>query len=383
MLQLKDMEEQNQKGLPNQAPSGFPPAASSFGGSQSSRQMPPPPPPPEITLRTMKSDLESLKDTGGSSPIPKPFTPSEFKSEAPRPMAPLPPPPPKMALANFSASKTETMPEIKPTASTTIEEEAPKSSSGGLKKILLWVGVLVIAIGVGLAGYYYVFPMLFPSQEAPAPMITAPVTPEPEQVIPENVEVPTAVIPVAPLPHQSLLKSSDEIATVLLASTDALSITEALQKEAVKQFPAGTLAEITFSNANGQVPSSEMISALLPGMLPETIKSLFEDDFTTALYYDANGVWPAYILKLKLEANIVEAQTIMKSLELSSSLSNLFLAAPGTPNAAGFKDGKVNNLSSRYLTFSNKNAALNLVWSSDKFVISTSYNGLKKLLTNL
>ena len=66
------------------------------------------------------------------------------------------------------------MPEIKPTASTTIEEEAPKSSQRRIKrKILLWVGVLVIAIGVGLAGYYYVFPMLFPSQEAPAPMITA------------------------------------------------------------------------------------------------------------------------------------------------------------------------------------------------------------------
>ena len=58
-----------------------------------------------------------------------------------------------------------------------------------------------------------------------------------------------------------------------------------------------------------------MISALLPGMTSRNNKSLFEDDFTAALYYDANGVWPAYILKLKLEANIVEAQTIMKSLE--------------------------------------------------------------------
>lgn len=377
------MNEQNQKGLPNQAPSGFPPAASSFGGSQLNRPTPPPPPPPEITIRTMKSDLESLKETGGSAPTPKPFTPPELKPEAPKPMAPLPPPPPKITPSDFGAPKMGTMPEIKPAVSPIIEEEKIKTSQGGLKKILLWVGILVIAIGVGLAGYFYLFPMLFPSQEAPAPMITAPVIPEPEQTPAGNVEVPIAVIPSAPAPHQSLLKSSDEIAPALLASVNALSVTEALQTEASKKMPAGTLTEITFSNASGQIPSSEMMPALLPEMTSEIINNLFEKDFTAALYYDANGVWPAYILKLKLEANIVEAQSIMKNLELSLNLSNLFLTAPGTPNAAGFKDGKVNEFSSRYLTFSNKNAALNLVWSGDKFIISTSYNGLKKLLTNL
>ncbi|MDE2001630.1 MAG: hypothetical protein KGI60_03660, partial [Patescibacteria group bacterium] len=59
----------------NQQPAGFPPA-------QPSRPTPPPPPPPpEITLRTMKSDMEGLKQGGGTMQAPKPFTPAEFSRE--------------------------------------------------------------------------------------------------------------------------------------------------------------------------------------------------------------------------------------------------------------------------------------------------------------
>ena len=374
------MDEQNQKGLPNQAPSGFPPAASSFGGQQSNRPTPPPPPPPEITLRTMRSDLESLKETGGSAPTPKPFTPQEFKQEMPRPTAP-PPPPPKITPSDFGAPRMETQKEMKPSSSTVIEEGAPKISQGGLKKILIWALAAAVAIGIGLISYYYLYPLLFPSSEAPAPMISAPAVTEPEQVPDTNVEVPQAAIP-APIQHQSLLKSSDAEVSAQLESIDATSIAAALQKEAANQLTAGSLTEITLNDANGLIPSSKILSALLPDM-PESIKNLFEDDFTAALYYDANGVWPAYISKLKLEANIIEAQTVTKNLEISSGLANLFLSDPGIQNSAGFKDGKVNDLSSRYLTFSKKGAAINLVWINDKFIISASYNGLKKILNNL
>ncbi|MDP3947893.1 MAG: hypothetical protein Q8Q41_04375, partial [bacterium] len=43
----------------------------------------PSPPPPPIGIRTMESDLSTIKESGGSAPEPKPFTPSEFKTQAP------------------------------------------------------------------------------------------------------------------------------------------------------------------------------------------------------------------------------------------------------------------------------------------------------------
>ena len=109
----------------------------------------------------------------------------------------------------------------------------------------------------------------------------------------------------------------------------------------------------------------------------------FEDDFTAAIYSDADGTWPAYILKLKADASQVEAQTEINQLESSANLANLFLENPGTPSAAGFKTGQANGVATRYLAYSQKGAGLNIAWSGDKLIISASYNGLKKALTNL
>lgn len=335
------------------------------------RPKPPPPPPPEITIRTMSSDLESLKETGGTTPAPKPFTPPELKKGWTSPTPPPPPPPaggpPKITPAEFGEpKKSEAAP-----PSGLIEEEG--GSKG--KKIALWAGTSVIVVGAGLAGYYIIFPLLFPPQAPPPPpAVTQPPTEVPISAIPV-VEPPTALAP-----HQSLLKSTDAISNAQ-TSADLASLSNTLQQEAQKSNPGGSLVELMLSDANGQLPSSSVLSALLPEISPEAMKNLFEDDFTLALYYDANGSWPAYIFKLKAEASQVEAQTEVNKLESSPNLRNFFASDPGTQTAS-FKTGQVNGLATRYVTFSKQGAALNVAWSGDKLVISTSYNGLKKILGN-
>lgn len=352
---------------------------------------PPPPPPPEITVRTMSSDLESLKETGGASPTPKPFTPPELKKEWAPPASPPPPlsseasregrtppsalssgqagGPPKITPAEFGEpKKSGTAP-----TSGLIEEE----NNGRGKKIALWTGTLMIIIGAGLAGYYIIFPLLFPPQAPPPPpALTQPPT-----------EVPIGTIPVAepPIaitaPHQSLLKSTDSVSNAQ-TNADLASLSNTLQQEAQKSNPAGGLVELTLSDANGQLPSSSVLSALLPELSPEAMKNLLEDDFTLALYYDENDAWPVYILKLKAEASQVEAQTEINKLESSPNLRNFFASDPSA-QAASFKTGQANGLATRYVTFSKQGAALNVAWSGDKLIISTSYNGLKKILTSL
>ena len=141
--------------------------------------------------------------------------------------------------------------------------------------------------------------------------------------------------------------------------------------------------EINLSDANGQIPASSIISSLLSELSADTVKNLFQDDFTTALFYDANGVWPAYILKLNANSSPVDAQSAISGIESSADLSNLFLADPGSKNISGFKSGQADGIATRYLPFSKTGASLNIAWANDKLLISTSYNGLKKALGSL
>ncbi len=368
------MDDNNQQGWLNQKPASFPPA------QPADRPKPPPPPPPEITLRTMKSDLESLKQTGGSMPIPKPFTPPELKREALPAAAstpPAPPLPPRPQISKITPSEFGEPKKMESSAASSapIIEEEGKSES--LKKILVWFLGAVLAIGVGLAGYYFIYPSLFPAQ-VPPPAITNQTPPAQNPVL----AVPEVQLPPAVAPHQSLLKSADQNSAAKLSAADLNSIKTVLQEEAKKLNPPGTLAELAMSDAKGQASASAVFSALIPEISSDTMK-LFQEDFTAALYYDANGVWPAYILKLKSEASQVEAQTAIGALESSKNLKNFFLADPGTPSASGFKSGKASEVLTRYLTYSKKGAGLNVAWSGDKLVVSASFDGLKKILANL
>ncbi len=369
------MDDNNQQGWLNQKPASFPPA------QPMDRPKPPPPPPPEITLRNMKSDLESLKQTGGSMPVPKPFTPPELKREIlpvalPTPSAPpLPPPPPSLSKITPSEFGEPKKMESSAPSAPVIEEE---KKSGNLKKIMAWSLGAVLSVGVGLAGYYFIYPALFPPQVSPPPpAITN------QASAPEIPAVPEVQLPPALAPHQSLLKSADQNSFANLAAVDLNSLKTAIQEEAKKLNPPGTLTELAMSDAKGQVPASAAFSSLIPEISSDTMKKLFQGDFTAALYYDANGVWPAYVLKLNPEASQVEAQTAVSGLESSKNLKNLFLADPGTPSASGFKSGKAGEVPTRYLTYSKKGAGLNIAWSGDKLAISASFEGLKKILSNL
>ena len=195
--------------------------------------------------------------------------------------------------------------------------------------------------------------------------------------------VPEAQLPPVLASHQSLLKSADQNFAVNLSAVDLNSLKTALQDEAKKFGTSGTLTELALSDANGQVSASAAFSALIPEISSETMKNLFQEDFTVALYYDANGVWPAYILKLNPESSQVEAQAAMVVLESSQNLKNLFLDDPGAPSASGFKSGKAGEVLTRYLSYSKKGAGLNIAWSGDKLVVSASFDGLKKILVNL
>lgn len=329
----------------------------------------------------MQSDLDALKQTGGTGPSPKPFTPPELTRDFSRPAVPPPPPPspsmPKITPSDFAAPRPASS--ISPSGpvaqSPVIEAENPGTD---WKKILIWSGALALIVGAGIGGYVFVYPMLFPQiPPPPPPAITAPIETE------TPVETPTAEIPATPKPHVSLLAVSDSISPVMLPSIDLTTLKLAILQEGQKTSPAGSLTEIALGDANGQISASAVLPLMFPELTPESVMNLLDEDFTTAIFYDANGAWPVYIFKLSTNSSIVEGQAASASLEASSNLGNLFLDNPGTQNSTGFKTGQVNGIATRYLSYSKTGASLNIAWAKDKLVLSTSYNGLKKVLTNL
>lgn len=369
-----------------------------WGGMKSNTGSVPPPPPPEITLRTMESDLSSIKQTGGENPVPKAFTPPEVQKQN------------NMELEDLS--REEGM--IKPNSGDGVipPSEPPKKKL----KIFILITVLILVIaGAAFAGYKYIYPMFKPVMEVPQPQpVTVPESlpiaeaplpevaiPLPEAtlplpegtlpigetpIIPEPEQVPV-IAPVVLKPHVSLLVSAaDSVASLTLsASTSLVSIKELLTAESAnKPETATALKEVALSDQGGQLVFSDTLPMFLTAFTSIELAPLFDEDFTSVIFYDSNGAWPGMVAKLKDGADAAAAKTLMAKLETSADLKNLYIGDPGTPAVAGFKAGSANNLALKYLSFSKTGASLNYGWTSNNLlVVSTSYNGVKAILTKL
>lgn len=368
------------------------------GADNNERPMPPPPPPPEITLRTMQSDIESIKQSGGENPIPKPFTPSEIKKQN------------NMELENLS--REEDM--IKPNSGDGV---VPPSRPPKKKlKIFILITILILVIaGAAFAGYKFIYPMFKPAISVPPEQPAAisenpPVTVIPESPVPtppeatppvEELAITTEELattmatttpetippPVVLKQHISLLVSpaDSSVPLTLSASTSLASIKELLTAEAANKPEAAiALKEVALSNQGGQLVFADTLPMFLSSFASAELAPLFEEDFTSVIFYDSNGAWISMIAKPKEGIDIAAAKTLIAKLEKSADLANLYIQDPGTPAAAGFKDGKANNLPVRYLNFSKTGASLDYGWTSNNLlVISTSYNGIKAVLTKL
>jgi len=361
------------------------------------RPVPPPPPPPEITLRTMQSDIESVKQSGGEMPTPKPFTPPELKKQ------------PTMELDDLS--KEEGM--IKPgNGDGVIPPSEPKKS--GMKAVILITVLVAVLAAAAYVGYAYVYPMF----AKPAPVTTPPLSVEqlPTELppvtettgIPENLptttpeglatstpEMATTTPPlteVIPPPirkqHLSFLVSSpDATAAIFLPATSTLaSLRDILIAESNnKPQTEVALKEVFFDSDLGQPVFAEVLPMFLADVASSTeLSALFVEDFTTLISYDQNGAWLGLVARLRPEASLVVAKASMANLEKSANLVNLYLQNPGAKATTGFKDGSANGVATRYVAFSKTGASLNYGWTNNNFfVVSTSYNGIKAILAKL
>lgn len=351
------------------------------------------PKPPMSSMTPMAPVAQLPKPTLPSLPsTPKPpFASPAFPPVPPRPMTSPSQPLPPLGFAPKPASPSMGI-GIKPPTSAPVGApkkidqgmligqqkissipiiEEQKSGASGLKKFFVWGASLAVVVAVGFASYYFVFPLLFPDK-SPEPVVQTTPTPIPEPT-PESGKIFAS--------HTSLLASSNEIVGAQIPDLNLSALKGVLQQQAQNPRAPQSVLEVTVSDQDRQIASSRVLSLLIPGISP----NLFQDDFTVALYYDQNSkAWPIYLFKLSLDTNVSQAQTELRNrLETSSGLGSFFVESPGAPNGTGFKDGSASGVATRYITFSAPGAALNAAWSNDVYIVSTSYEGLRAIISRL
>jgi len=339
-------------------------------------QVPPPPTSGSVDIRTQQSDIQSIKQSGGSSPQPTQFNLGQSVPSSPSPSAPssmdfsgMPPAPPSLPADNFG------LPPSVPSGNEPVFNPAPgaipPAPEGGadFKKISLIIGVVVAVAALIWVGYVYLYPLFFSA----SPLVELP---PPAQTVTETPPSPPPIV------HSSFINFGASASSLSIPVAGSFRSDLSIALSAVPALTSDSITEVKVQNALGEQGSwSFFLNLLLPEITAAETADIFADDFTAFVYTDSNlKSWPGFVAKLKPSASLVDAGLKVRALESSIFLSNLFLSDPGAPAVEGFKDGQVGtSIPTRYLTYSS-GAAIDYLWYGDYFVLVTSYPGVQKVL---
>lgn len=365
--------------------SGNIPGTPAAGGSS----VPPPPGQDKsVDVRTQNSDIQSIKQSGGSAPTPKQFNLGELNGSTPDSSS-------QSAVPQFNPSGNQAPPAGSPFVpgnpaglpnSPTNAEPAPTSPPGSAKpginwkKLLLIIGVIIIVAGLGYIGYLFLGP-IFGNNSTP------------ELTVPTNNTQPedlTLKPEPEPAIHSSYLSFSTPVNPdghslgSLVVSQNLTNDIKQLARSQAETMATSTIGEIILTDETlAPVNPATVLSYLLPEV-SNTLSLYFEPDTTFFVYQAADGsLWPGLAAKLNPDSNLFEAQSAVLNLESVSSFIPLFIENPGDRVDSDFKDGQVNSIPTRYITYSDSRAAIDYVWVSNYFIISTSYDGLKEAVNKI
>ena len=365
----------------------------SFGDAQQSQGPSVPPPPSsenQVGVRTMESDAESIRQTGGEQPQSQIMNAGEGAFQQNQPSAPFSFQPPFQAP---DASSPEQVPT--PTSS---PEQTP--TEGGhsvtLKTILIIAGIVVVAVAVGF-GVFYLVQSLNSTPEITTPTATAtlPVATE----TPAEVEQPATTSiteiqlppPVQPLVHVSLLANAPKSEQLTLAATNLSDIKGVIASTSQKEkLVAGTVKDIAFlDSASSSVESSVIVNAFFPSVATN-LSSLIDRDITTWLYGDKSGGNKlGFVIPLKSGVTKEQVNSAFVSLESApQDVLNMFIPVVKLPTATTFKEGLISGIMVRYLAISTKDQQVFEyvpVSIGDKgyVIITSSYNQMVDILKRL
>lgn len=361
------------------------------------------PPIMDMTMRTMASDISSIKESGGGEPrayVPRePVAPQAPAPAQQRPMnvPPFQPAPSIPPQGDMGAVRPLSAPQV----------SAPKSSNA----LFLIIVFTLVAIAIGAVGWFFIYPQISgsPQTTTEEPAVTTPTEQTGEQPtgepagIQENAttttEVPTTVPPTITEPtppgtsegtptlntlpvvdtHVSLFKTpADFSSEATIASVTLEAVKGALQSSPVE---VPVLKEIVFKNEAGKVYALSAVAPLfMPSVLTSGVVSQFASDASYFTYTTNEGAWPGIVLTLS-STDKARAQADIAKIESNNEYLSLFMTDVGTPTS--WKDGKVGTAPARYISFSKQGVAFSYTWIGNTLVMSTSYAGAQEAVKRL
>jgi hypothetical protein len=309
----------------------------------------------EVVIRTMRSDLAKLGQTGGSTPQGDVVSIRFTRSDK----------------GTLSASVLEG-----PASAAAARAQTPASRT----KLAMFVGVggagLVFLFLIG----YFVLPAIFGGSG----------NKDDTDLAPRGGELPQDGTRDVFLGHQSYFRVAADETTQgdierLSPSVDA-SFYELVTQATAFVAPETEFVEIEAVGAGGNaMPWVEFLRRRGANILSaDFFNQRFEQDFTLFLYRGTAGWRPGYILKLRKGEQAVTLRNAVRALENDpSALGRLFAEPPGRIMGA-FADEQVAGQPVRVLTFSAPDAAFVYGWFfNDHLIMSTSLDGLKKAISRL
>ena len=350
-------------------------ASSNFSGHAS---MPPPimsapVPSPNATqyeIKTLSSDAETLKASGGAETLPQITTslpnimqdiskaPASFIAPAPTPVpAPVPAPTPVPVPAPTSAPNIIQSTSTPPAFIASDTNLAPKAFSPlsmggeeffnpaatiapikkkGISKTVFIISTIIILIGLGILVILFATPffrpapaLVEPTDTITPPAVVVEVTP-PLIVEPEPEPAPPPIIPV----YTSLFTTpANFVERYTIENITLESLKQALFASLTGE-PARAAArdkmirEVIISRANGApLVFSSFLSMFLPDIGFERVSTIFEDNFTLFIHENR---FIGFIAQTKIEATPAELIDFSASLEASFNLGNFYITRPGT-----------------------------------------------------
>ncbi len=372
----------------NQSQNQFP----SFGNAPQAPGPSVPPPPPsqdQVGVRTMESDAESIRQSGGEQPQSQIMNAGESFVQPAASNQPFSFQPPFQSPDAVSSEPT-------PQATGATPPEGGRSAT--LKTILVIAGIIVVAVAVGFGVFYLVqslnstpeitTPSATSSASLPVATETPVVTEQPTTTNITEVQVPP---PVQPLVHVSLLAGAPKNEQVSLLTTDLATLKGAIASTSQKEkLVAGTIKDIAFvGSASSSIESSPIVGALFPSVA-NNLTPLLERDITAWFYGDKSGGNKIGLaIPLKVGTTKEQVNAAFTSLEAApQDVLNMFIPVVKLPATPAFKEGLISGIMVRYLAISTTNQQVFeyvpvLVNGNGYLIITSSYNQMVDILKRL
>jgi len=385
------MEEKNQVGDPwsgQNSQGGNPPSVPAGKGQPPNTKQDD----SGLSARTMKSDTQSIGESGGGAPTP--YTPQ------PRP-EPKPSEQPKKPQGSGSGGSFQP-PNITPTPTPPEPPKlggeklhSPKKSNKGL-----FIGIItaIVVIGIAAVVYFFIVPLVMDDGEE-TPETTPPAQEEPQEEQEENnqdnpeegignlEETDTPEKETVDLSsiythevHASFFENPADISmdVTLLEFTPA----EIQGKLVFNPTENPLLREIVLKTSeNKPITLQQMGSMTAPDFFTAQFTDYFQEDFTLFTYTNTSGTWMGFVAQLKDDVEAGSVQSQMSSLQSSPNLENFFVEEPGEIGV--WEDGSVKEYPTSLVEFSEAGATFSYTWFDRYLVISTNLDGAAQAATYL